>query len=332
MRSTPRILFVYSRPARFVEIDRDLLRERWRVREWAQPGRFANPLRVLVEVARADAVVGWFASWHTFWPITFARLLRKPSLLIVGGFDTASVPEIGYGYQRGGAARRLSRWIMFRATRLLTNSEASRREIETNVGLAAERVTVAYHGVPDPFGELPTRPRERLAVTVGNVAWLTFERKGLRAFVRAAALLPDVQFVVAGRWLDRSVDLLRELGAPNVAFTDGLPRAELDDLLARASVYVQASVHEGFGLSLAEAMLAGCIPVVTSAGSLPEVVGDVGVQVEDSSPAALGEAIARAFELGDEERRRARERILHEFPVDARRAALHAEVEALLAR
>ena len=47
-------------------------------------------------------VVGWWASWHTFLPITLAWLLRKPSLLIVGGFDTAAEPEYGYGYQLGG--------------------------------------------------------------------------------------------------------------------------------------------------------------------------------------------------------------------------------------
>jgi glycosyltransferase involved in cell wall biosynthesis len=326
-----RILFVYSRPTRFVEIDRDLLRERWDVRERRQPGRFANPLRILVEVARADLVVGWFASWHTFWPVTFAWLLGRPSLLIVGGFDTARVPDIGYGYQRGGAARWLSRWIMFRATRLLTNSHASLRELEENVGVSPERVTVAYHGVPDPFGSLPEGPRQPMALTVGNVAWLSVERKGLRPFVTAAALLPDVEFVVAGRWLDGAVRLLRELATPNVTFTGELTRDDLDGLFARASVYVQASRHEGFGLSLAEAMLAGCIPVATSAGALPEVVGDVGVTVDHSSPKALSAAVARGLELGDGERLRARERVLERFPVEARRRVLHEEVESLLA-
>ena len=53
---------------------------------------------------RADVVFGWFASWHTFFPITLAWLLRKPSVLIIGGFDTANMPDIGYGYQQGGAA------------------------------------------------------------------------------------------------------------------------------------------------------------------------------------------------------------------------------------
>jgi glycosyltransferase involved in cell wall biosynthesis len=327
-----RILFVYSRPARFVEIDRDLLRERWDVREWEQPGRLANPLAVLREVRRADLVFGWFASWHTFWPITLAWLLRKPSLLVVGGFDTASVPEIGYGYQRGGASRWLSRWIMFRATRLLTNSEASRREIEANVGLPGHLITVAYHGVPDPFGTLPTGPRDRRVLTVGSVAWLTFERKGLRAFVQAAALVPDADFVVAGAWLDGAVDLLRELASPNVTFTGRIERQELDELFAGASVYVQASRHEGFGMSLAEAMLAGCIPVVTTAGALPEVVGDVGIRVDGPGTAPLAEAIRSALELGDDERMRARERVVEQFPMEARRAAVQGAVARLLAR
>mgnify|MGYP003397724852 CR=1 FL=1 len=38
--------------------------------------------------------------------------------------------------------------------------------------------------------------------TVANVARLSLERKGLRPFVEAAAHLPEVEFVVAGRWLD----------------------------------------------------------------------------------------------------------------------------------
>jgi glycosyltransferase involved in cell wall biosynthesis len=78
-------------------------------------------------------------------------------------------------------------------------------------------------------------------------------------------------------------------------------------------------------------MLAGCIPVVTSVGALPEVVGNVGVRIEDGSPKAVAAGVARALELGPEERSRARERILEHFPVVARRRALHAAVEGLLA-
>ena len=322
------ILFVYNRPARFVTIDRDLLGERWQVREWAQPGRWANPLTVLREVRRVDAVVGWFASWHTFWPITIAWLLHKPSLLIVGGFDTAAVPEIGYGYQSGGIARPLSRWIMRRAQRLMTNSEYSRVELLRNAGLTAE---VVHHGVPDLAGATPEGERERLALTVSNVATISLERKGLRAFVDAAAHAPDVSFVLAGAWVDDAVDELRSRAGPNVTFTGRVSDEELAHLYRTAAAYVQASRHEGFGLAVAEAMLAGCIPVVTRAGALPEVVNDAGVYVESTEPAYVADGVRRALGLGEDARRRAREHIVEHFPLERRREGLQRLVAEMLA-
>jgi glycosyltransferase involved in cell wall biosynthesis len=326
-----RILFVYSRRASFVEIDLELLRERWQVREWAQPGRYANPLTILREVRRADLVFGWFASWHTFWPITFARLLGKPSLLVVGGFDTANVPAIGYGYQQGGVTRRLARWIILSASQLVTNSEYSRREVARNVGVPEEDARVVYHGVPDPFGELPKGARGAIALTVANVAWLTLERKGLRAFVQAARHAPEVRFVVVGEWLDGSVNLLRELGGDNVEYTGRVSDDELASWFRRASVYVQASRHEGFGMAVAEAMLAGCIPVVTRAGALPEVVGDVGVQLDEPKPEAIADAVRSVLAAADDERARGRDRVSRLFPLSARRDGLYAAVEELLA-
>jgi glycosyltransferase involved in cell wall biosynthesis len=327
-----RILYVYSRPASFVEIDLKLLRERWDVREWAQPGRYANPLAVAREVRSADLVFGWFASWHTFLPFSFAALLGKPSLLVTGGFDTANLPEIGYGYQQGGAAKRLAGRIIRSATKLVTNSEYSRDEVARNVGVRTEDVSVVYHGVPDPFGRLPRAEREPIALTVGNVAWLTFERKGLRPFVQAARLAHEVRFVLVGQWLDGAIDLLRELGGDNVEYTGRVSDDELEAWYERSSVYVQASRHEGFGMSVAEAMLAGCIPVVTTAGALPEVVGDVGIQLDRPDPEAVADAVRRILFASDNERERARERILRSFPLEARRDGLYAAVEEAVSR
>jgi glycosyltransferase involved in cell wall biosynthesis len=324
------ILFVYSRPASFVEIDLELLRERWDVREWAQPGRHANPVAVADAVRRADLVFGWFASWHTFLPFTLARLLGKPSLLVTGGFDTADMPEIGYGYQRGGATKRLASTIIRSATRLIANSEYARDEVVRNVGVRPEDVSVVYHGVPDPFGELPRGEREPVVLSVGQVGWLTYERKGLRPFVQAARLAPELRFVLVGQWLDSAVDLLRDLGGNNVEYTGRVSDEELAAWYRRSSVYVQASRHEAFGLSLAEAMLGGCIPVVTRAGALPEVVGDVGIQLDRGDPEAIADAARQVVDAGEDERALARQRILTSFPLDARREGLQAAVEETL--
>jgi glycosyltransferase involved in cell wall biosynthesis len=326
-----RILYVHSRKASFVQIDRDFLAERHELRDLYQPGRVPNPVAVVRGVLASDLVFGWFASWHTFFPVTLAWLLRKPSVMIVGGFDTANMPDIGYGYQQGGLRRWASRWIMRRATRLVTNSSYSLSEIEQNTPIPPERVTVIHHGVPDPFGSLPDPAmREQMAMTVGHLVRTTLEQKGHRPFVRAAAQLPDVRFVFVGKWHDDAIEVLRELAGDNVEFTGWVPDDELYDLYRRARVYVQASRHEGFGLAVAEAMLAGCVPVVMNVTAMPEVVGDAGVLIDSQEPEAVAAGVREALALGPDAHARARERILSEFPLKNRGDALLAVVEEAL--
>ncbi|MEX0993820.1 MAG: glycosyltransferase [Solirubrobacterales bacterium] len=325
-----KVLFVYSRDSSFIAIDREILRERFELRERAQRRPLVNPIAVARDVIRSDLVFGWFAYWHTFWPVTLAWLLRKPSVLVIGGFDTANMPDAGYGLQRGGLRRAISRWTMRRATRLITNSHFSAEEIERNTGIARDHVTVLHHGVPDLFGELPQAPRNQVALTVGVVDRPNLLRKGLRPFVEAATRLPDVHFVVAGKWEDDAADELRALAGSNVELTGWLSQQRLEDLYREASVYVQASLHEGFGLSVAEAMLAGCVPVTTRAGALPEVVGDIGVAVADADPGELAAAIERALAGDDDEPERARRHVLESFPLEARRDGILRVVEQAL--
>jgi glycosyltransferase involved in cell wall biosynthesis len=325
-----RLLYVHSRKASFVAIDREILSERFEVEDLYQPGRLPNLAKVVRGVLRADLVFGWFASWHTFFPITLAWLLRKPSVLIVGGFDTANMPDIGYGHQQGGLRMHASRWIFRRAGRLITNSAYSLSEIERNTPIPPERVTVVHHGVPDPFGEEPAQ-KERAALTVGAIDRSTLVQKGQLPFVQAARELPDVRFVFAGKWLDDAVEQLRAAASPNVELTGWLSDEDLHSLYRRSAVYVQASRHEGFGLAVAEAMLAGCVPVVMNVTAMPEVVGDAGVLIESQQPAEVAEGVRRALAMGPDAARRARARILSAFPMERRRDGILRVVDEALA-
>ena len=325
-----RLLYVHSRKASFVAIDREILAERFEVEDLYQPGRMPNPVKVIRGVIRADVVVGWFASWHTFLPVTLAWLLRKPSVMVIGGFDTANMPDISYGHQRGGLRRHASRWIFRRATRLVTNSSYSLSEIERNTRVPPERVTVVHHGVPDPFGEEPGT-KERTALTVGAIDRTTLVQKGQLPFVEAARELPDVRFVFAGKWLDDAVEELRVVAPPNVEFTGWLSDEDLHAAYRSAAVYVQASRHEGFGLAVAEAMLAGCVPVVMNVTAMPEVVGDAGVLIESQEPAEVADGIGRALAMGPGAAARARERILTTFPMERRREGILQVVDEAVA-
>jgi glycosyltransferase involved in cell wall biosynthesis len=316
--SFPKVLFVYNNvQSRFVHQDLDGLRQRFLVVEKQLSSRRLEPVSVWRAVSANDVVFAWFASWHSFLPMLYARLLGKPSILVIGGYDVAKIPEIGYGHQCGGLKKWVSRAAMHLARFLITNSHFSQAEANLNTGSVYKHLSVVYHGIPDQFGEPPAKSRECMALTVGSVNMSTLSRKGIESFVRAAALLPHVRFVVAGRCNDNSIERLRSLSTANVEFTGWLDDRALREYYLRCSVYVQVSRHEGFSMSTAEAMLAGCIPVVTAVGALPEVVGKCGVYCSQE-PASVAAAIRQALESTEEARHNARERILTNFQPQVR--------------
>ncbi len=326
-----RILFIRRGPASFIDIDRDLLAIDHDVHELVQAGPRINFRALTSEIRSADLVFGWFAGWHMVAPIALARALHRPSLVVIGGVDVANMPEIGYGMQQPGPRRWMSRFVIRTATRLMTNSHYSQAEIHRNLGVPASRVAVVHHGVPDPYGALPTDPRERLALSVGVVDERNLARKGLLPFVEAAALLPDVEFVLAGRATEAAAAMLRPVAGANVRMPGFVSDAERDMLFRRAAVYVQPSRHEGFGMSVAESMLAGCIPVVTRAGALPEVVGDAGVFIDSDTPAAVAAGVRLGLDASDADRARARAQVLENFPMERRQEGLRAVVADALA-
>lgn len=326
-----RVLYVHSRKTTFTDIDRAALAERFEIIDHYQPGRRPRPLELISKLRRADVVLGWHATSHTFLALSLARLMGKPSVLVIGGVDTARLPEIGYGAQRPGPRRWVARRTIATATRLITNSRYSLGEIESNLGLGSDRVTVVYHGIPDRFAD-PARPGEpeQMALSVGVVYQLNLARKGHRPFVEAARHLPNVEFVLAGKWMDDAIEELRAEASSNVTLTGYVDDEALDGYFRRAAVYVQPSRHEGFGLAVAEAMLARCVPVVTDAGALLEVVGDTGVVIAAPEPAQVADGVRRALELGAEAGERARRRVLERFPYEMRRDGICREVKAAL--
>jgi glycosyltransferase involved in cell wall biosynthesis len=220
--------------------------------------------------------------------------------------------------------KQISRTIIHAASHLIVNSESAGLETITNTGVLESKITVIYHGIKpvDPPGEAI---RDRIALTVGGIWRENLYRKGLLPFVQAAKLLPDWQFIVAGKWED-GIGALREAAGDNVTLTGFLDDSALADAYRRASVYVQASLHEGFGMSLAESMSAGCIPVGTQLGAIPEVMGETGIYT-DPEPEQIARAIVAAH---GRDRFQPRERILSEFSIERRRSALHALIERCL--
>lgn len=322
-----RIAYFYRERSEYIDIDLRLLSERHQVGVMSCPTRWPQPLATWRAVSGADAVMSWFASWHSLLPALFARLQGKPMLLVVGGYDTACLPGIDYGHQRGGLKSLVARAALALASCRIGISGFTMDELAAlGFGRAADPL-VPLGLDPDRYACAGVR-EPGLVVTVGGVYRSNLSRKGHEAFVRAAASCPELRFVLIGPWRDDAIDHLRSIATPNVTFTGELSHADKVAWLWRAGVIVQASLHEAFGLSLAEGMLCGAVPVVTDSGALPWVAGGTGVVVPTQDPARLAMGIRAALALGEPAGRSARARVLAEFTVERRAERLQGVLEA----
>ena len=122
------ITYFYREMSEYIKIDLDLLRERHNLTVIECRSRWPRPLCLLRLVRSSDVVMSWFASWHALFPALACRLLGKPMIVTVGGYDTATGTESGYGAARGWFKRLVTRLTMRLATRLLVVSQFARRE------------------------------------------------------------------------------------------------------------------------------------------------------------------------------------------------------------
>jgi glycosyltransferase involved in cell wall biosynthesis len=200
-----------------------------------------------------------------------------------------------------------------RADRVIAISEAVARVLRDD-GIDPGRIVVVHSGVdltearravPAGIrGDLGLSDSAKLAVNVGALV----PHKDHATLLRSAAHLrepfPDLHWAIAGEGpLRGELESLRErLGLRECVHLLGHVSNPLN-LLAEADVFVMSSREEGLGTSVLDAMACGIPVASTTAGGLPEMLGDgAGILVPPEQPEALAAAVGTL--LHDPEMRR----------------------------
>ncbi len=210
----------------------------------------------------------------------------------------------------------IKRWYSFvdmqikvasQLSHFITDSQMSLREILDGFNLKAEQFKVIYCGVDqDIFKENRQGPRHAGRILVINSGDTPL--KGLRFLMEAVAELRktrEIELVIVGEPMHNGYTqgLMRSLKLEDCArYTGKIDTKELVNYYSSATMLVIPSQYEGFGLPAVEAMACGTPVISTTAGALPEVVGDAGILIPAGDTRAIIESVTAL--LDDENRRR----------------------------
>jgi glycosyltransferase involved in cell wall biosynthesis len=261
--------------------------------------------RSLFRIFRVDAVYCWFGDYASFVPTFLGRLFGKKVYVIAGGFDVSYIPELNYG-----ARARAFRWFCARnsfrfATIVLPVSKFAEKCLYERMKGKVKKSIVIYNCIDvEKLSSYRKETEKDIVLTISraddNIEYIL---KGTDRFINIARKMPHRQFIIAGLQ-DTALELARKEGEelPNLKIIPGFLSLydELIPLYNQAAAYIQLSLEESFGISVAEAMVFGCVPIITNKGGLPEVAGAQGIIVESDDD--IINAIEKSFQYTIEQR------------------------------
>ncbi len=273
--------------------------DKWLMRGWQR-------LRLPVPVELIVGQVDLFHSPDFTLPPTLPGV---PTLLTVHDLSFIRDPDSAWPSLRAFLNKAVPRSVR-RATHVLADSQATRDDLIELFNTPAEKISVLYSGVEARFAPVRDESEvERVCtkyqlprpfiLSVGTLQPRKNYGRLIEAFASLASEMPHHLIITGGKgWLYETIfEQVRRSGLEGrVHFPGFVDDADLPALYSAADFFAYVSLYEGFGLPLLEAMACGTPVIGSNTSSLPEVMGEVGLQVDPRSVTEIARAMRQMID------------------------------------
>jgi glycosyltransferase involved in cell wall biosynthesis len=232
-------------------------------------------------------------------PDSFMSLsTRVPTCLVVHDLAFEHYPEHFVLSQRL-YWRHFSPLFARKAKRIATVSTFSKEDISKRYGIAPDNIDVVYNGAHDEYRPLTIDEREAVKSKYADgceyfvFAGALHPRKNIVNLLKAFVLFKQRQYtnmklVIVGRpaWKYEEVEQMKisMLYKEDVKWVGYMNVDELSKVIGGAYALVYASLFEGFGIPILEALQCNVPAIVSNTSSMPEVAGEAALLADPTDP------------------------------------------------
>jgi len=322
MEKKMKVCFIGNISRSFVKNDYEILKQHFDVDLIAPPKKKSEWLGYILglpkKIRHSDLTFSWFAGWHSAFAVLFSKLFRKKTIIVVGGYDAACVPELNYGAFSNLKEKIPVKYIYKNASRILVVEPSLKGDIIKNTKIRGDSIDYIPLGYNAEYWK-PKGEKQNIVLTVAGANNLQrVKLKGLDTFVGAARQIKEAKFIIIGV-KGQAMDHLKKDLPKNVELIEFLPHDKLIKYYQMTKVYCQLSYREGLSSTLCEAMLCECIPVGSNADGIKTVIGSTGFYADYGDEKSTADMIKKALESQEGLGKKARERIKKQFSDDMRR-------------
>ena len=347
-----KLIYIYPKKASFINNDIQFLEKKYTI--ITQDLDWGNALKLpfnlihqfvflLMNVNKSKAVIVNFGGYFSLLPTLIGKLFRVKTYIILNGTDCVSFPNYNYGSLRKPILKFFIKNTYKNATKLFPVDKSlifqtytfDENVINKTQGLKAffpnlkTPIKVIPNGFDTQFWKSNKNEKRNGFITVALVNNInTFKLKGIDLILKSAVNFPKENFTIIGI----SKEITNTLEVPeNVKIIPYLEKEALKKEYQKHLFYVQVSVNEGFGCAISEAMLCGCIPVISNVGALPNLTNNIGFKINKRDIDELITVLKQALIVSSIEKialsEKAIERIYSSFDISIREKLILNELE-----